>query len=79
MASRSLPAALVTELKYKRKLEKDWKTENSNFSNLDRVEQTDFPLDKVNEAERLFMNQKSKVRSKIYSLNVRNPKKQAYF
>ena len=66
MASRSLPAALVTELKYKRKLEKDWKTENSNFSNLDRVEQTDFRLDKVNEAERLFMDQKSKVKDLFF-------------
>ena len=45
MASRSFPAALVTELKYKRKLEKDWKSELSNFSNLHRVEQTEFRLD----------------------------------
>ena len=77
MASRSLSAALVTELKYKSKLETDWKSELSELSNSPRVEQTEYRLDKVNEAERLLMNQKSKV--KVLFFERRRSRKSTYF
>ena len=77
MASRSLSAALVTELKYKSKLETDWKSELSELSNSPRVEQTEYRLDKVNEAERLLMNQKSKVKDLFFER--RRSRKSTYF
>ena len=68
MKATALPRNLVDELRVKRQLEKSWKTKCSVFSSLHAAQQTDTLRQSMEDAEKLFLNQRKKVDSVFSSM-----------
>lgn len=72
MLSRCLPADLLNEIEFKRCLETNWKSKLSIYSSKASNLRTAEAIAYVNEAERLFLEQKSKVSKLLFERRQRH-------